>query len=288
VREIHFFDLDSTLIDVESYVWIIDKEKPNIPLGKIGNIEFSLIQNNIYKKDNLLVDYNDEKFFISKELFNKINKKKKLPIERIGFSFREWKDRKYINSNKITFLAKNVKHLVGKNVKVSFLTARSNRKKHGTLLNGLRLILKRFGLSIYKIYFVGDKFEVYHKEYLSHRKSVILLEHLIGLKIEDNKFISFKQDKFDKVHFYDDAKINIDSSNDIQILFTEIYTNSDDKIKEEVLKILEDKPTLYTNFISTNEVNPFETKVVVLNTPIKYPIIESIVIKKFKDFGLNS
>jgi len=285
MEEIHFFDLDNTLINVKNYIWIIDKESPGKLLGKIGNREFSLIKNNFYKKDNLQINYNGEKFFISKELFDKIRRKKKIPLERIGLSFREWTNQKYINNSKVTFLTNNIKHLSGRDVKIAFLTARPDRLKHSRLLNSLRYVLKKFYLKIYKIYFIGDKFEIYHKEYLSHRKSVVLLEHLIGLKIKNDKFIPYKQDKFSKVYFYDDEKMNIDSANDIQELFNKIYSHSDEEIKKIINKRLKDKPILCTNLVSNNEVKPFKTNIINLQLPIRFPIIESI--KKFNDFDFN-
>ena len=46
-------------------------------------------------------------------------------------------------------------YLIGKNIEIGLLTARSDRKKHANLLNKLRIKLKEYGLEINKIYFVN-------------------------------------------------------------------------------------------------------------------------------------
>ena len=38
----------------------------------------NLIKNGIYKKDNILIDYNDKKWWIPKSMFDIINSKKKI------------------------------------------------------------------------------------------------------------------------------------------------------------------------------------------------------------------
>lgn len=287
MREIHFFDLDGTLVNVKNYIWIIDKEDPSKPLYKMDNLEFNLVKYNFYKKDNLKVEYDDYVFYISKDIYEKVKRRKNISLDRLGISFREWKNRKFINSSEFEFLYKHIEHLSGSDqndVKIAILTARPDRNKHSYFLNKLRIILKNLGLNLYKTYFVGDKFEIYHKEYLGYRKTIVLLEHLIGLKIKDNKFIKLRQDKFDNVFFYDDSIINIESSNSIQNIFNEIFSNSEEEIKEIISKRLEEKPLLINNLISSNKINRFETSKIVLTSPIKYPII----IEKFNDFGIDS
>ena len=81
---IHFFDLDGTLWNVGSKVWIIHKEKPEFPLLTLDYAEFRKIQNGHYIKDGLKIDYNNKTFFISNEIFNKINKIRKSEIEYLG------------------------------------------------------------------------------------------------------------------------------------------------------------------------------------------------------------
>jgi uncharacterized protein (DUF4213/DUF364 family) len=52
MKTANFFDIN-TLITINSKVWIIDKLKPNIPIVKISKSEFNLLNNGVYKKDNI-------------------------------------------------------------------------------------------------------------------------------------------------------------------------------------------------------------------------------------------
>lgn len=275
MKENHFFDLDGTLVDVKHFIWVIDKEKPNEPLIKLTPLDFSLIKYNFYKNDDILIEYDGQQFFISEQLFYNIQKKKKLPIERIGFSFVEFKNKEHINSDNFDFLYSNIEHLIGTKKYISFLTARSNRYKHGDFLNKLRFILDNLNLKLYKIYFVGRKHEIYHRSYLSFRKSLILLEHLIGLKIKNNQFIKEKQDKFDEIYFYDDNDMNFEYVNNLQGIFEKIFNNTDNELKDIILGRINENPILYNNFITSNEINKFFTNQINLHYPTKFSVFEN-------------
>jgi hypothetical protein len=273
-KAIHFFDLDGTLWNIDNKIWIIDKEKPYKPIIRLDNYEQQKILSGLYIKDKLKIEYNGEEYFISNKIFNKINKKKKISIERLGISWIEFIDDNYINNSKTDFLFKNIKHLKNKDdVHICLLTGRTNRKKHAKILNELRKKLNDNGINMYKIYFISEKFYQKHKEIISLNKIHILLEHLIGLKIKDGKFIPFKQDWFNEVYFYDDEKMNIDYANDIQKIFNRILKNTDDDLFKLVSERINTyKCILYNNLITNNDINLFDTKQIILKMPSKYPI----------------
>ena len=195
-KEIAFFDLDNTLWYIKSDIWLIDKNKPGEPILKISPVEFSLIKSGIYNKDNILVDYNNERFFISNDLMERIKRKRKnIRLKDIGISYSEEFDENILNKKEVQLLLNNIKHLIGKDVEIGILTARSDRKKHATLLNKLRLKLKEYGLEIDKIYFVSESIRyIGFNDKVVYDKNKILLSHLIGLNIEDNHFIPVKKD----------------------------------------------------------------------------------------------
>ena len=135
----------------------------------------NLIQNGIFKKDNILIDYNDQKWWISKSIFDRINLKKRIQDpKRLGISFVEFYNDEFIENSKIKYLFYNIQHMVGKDEKIIILSGRNNRKSVGNLLNELRLKLKEKDIEIFKIYFVSDKFYYRHNERISYDKSVVL------------------------------------------------------------------------------------------------------------------
>jgi hypothetical protein len=47
----HFFNIE-VLIRVDSQVWLVDRNKPSIPIIKITKSEFNLIKKGIYRTHN--------------------------------------------------------------------------------------------------------------------------------------------------------------------------------------------------------------------------------------------
>lgn len=284
-KSLHMFDLDGTLWKIDCKVWIIDKEEPHKPIIRLDSFEVNKIINGVYIKDNLKMEYNGDSYFISNELFNEVNKKKRIPIERFGISWIEFNDEKYINNTKATFLFNNIRHLRNKDEYICLLTGRAHRDRHADILNTLRKKLQDIGIEIYKIYFVADKFYYKQNENISLNKLNVLIEHLIGLKIEDGEFKPYKQDWFNNVYFYDDEKMNIDYANDVQKIFDRVLKNTDDELFKLVMDRLNNNViTLTNNLVTNNEINPFETNKVTLKSPQKYPIKITERVKNFNGF----
>jgi len=270
MNEFHFFDLDHTLWEMENYAWVIDKNKPEIPLVKISINDLFMIKKGFYRKDNLKINYNGQEFFISKDLMNKIQKKKIIGIDNIGISYIELTSPEYINISKITFLIKNIKHLVGReDIKIIILTARNNRQKHEKVLNLLRLKLQEMDLEIFKIYFVGDEMKIENDEGNAYKKSIVLLEHMVGMKIDKNSFVPLKQDFSNSIYFYDDEIQNINYANDIQSIFDTVYRNTTNEDAKKIIinRIKNMNPTLYTNLVGTNDINKTNKKMINLKLP---------------------
>lgn len=291
-KEIAFFDLDNTLWYIKSDVWVIDKNKPSIPLLKISPIEFALIKSGIYVKDDILVEYNGESYFISKDMMERIERKSKnIKLGNIGISYSEFFDDSILNKKDVQILLDNIKHLIGKDIEIGVLTARSDRKKHANLLNKLRLKLKEYGLEIDKIYFVSESIRsIGYQDKLVYDKNKVLLSHLVGLNIEDNHFVPIKKDSYNKVYFYDDVKSNFMNVNNLQDYFDFLVRNSDDECVEFINNRLEkNELILVNNLVTNNEVNPFETTSITLKSPIKYPIkiSDNKLTVKFENFKKN-
>lgn len=286
-KELAMFDLDNTLWYIKSDIWIIDKNKPSEPVLKISPIEFALIRSGIYVNDDILIEYNGESFFISRDMMERILRKKKIRLGNIGISYSEFFDDDILNKKEVQLLLNNIKHLIGKNIEIGILTARSDRNKHANLLNKLRVKLKEYGLQIDKIYFVSESIRaIGYQDKIIYDKNRILLTHLIGLDIEDNHFVPIKKDCYNKVYFYDDVKSNIMNINNLQEYFDFLVRNSADDCIEYINNRLQNNLILVNNLITNNELNPFETTIIKLNSPIKFPIkvIDNKLTVKFENF----
>ena len=282
---IHFFDLDNTLWNIENKIWVIHKNNPNRPILYLSKDDYIKIMNGIYHNDDLEVNYNGNKYWISEELFNKIKKKRPaIEIDDIGISYIERIDPSYFNKLKIHI--DNIKHITDTNVDIGILSARHNPENDKLLLAELNKELSKYELEIKKFYYTSNKISTKHNISHSRDKVKVLLENLTGFHIKEDRFAPLKQDFYTEVHFYDDEFSNIDYANNIQEELNKYLENTDDEIFNRIIgRIKNNNVLLYTHLITNNELNRFKTTKIQLTTPIKYPIkIEEGKIIKFKDF----
>ena len=124
----------------------------------------------------------------------------------------------------------NIRHIIeDNNCDIGILSARYSDDKDKLLLTTLEKELEDVGLKIDKFYYVGDYYKPVSDNKVSQKKADILLEHLTGFHIENDKFVPLKQDKYNKVYFYDDEPMNIDVANNIQDSFDGYLENTDDE-----------------------------------------------------------
>lgn len=285
IKKICFFDLDDTLWQNEYEVWIIDKNSPGKPLVKLNVIDFALIKKGHYRKDKIKLDYNGQVYWISKELSQKIQQRSKSEnMERFGVSFMPMVDRELLNKSKLQFLTQNIQHLsTNKFIDIGILTARSNQRINSDLLNKLRLELNNIGIEIKKIFFVGESVTK-GQNYIN--KIMVLLEHLIGFKIKNGKFVSLKQDWYPSVDFYDDDPQNIFYAKDIQKFFEEVLRKTDDEIFHIIMERLRTTKIVLTNYqVTTNDINKFIESKVELKEPVRFPIMEKSKMKYIKGWN---
>jgi hypothetical protein len=282
---IHFFDLDNTLWSIHNSVWVIHKNRPNTPILKLTKDDYLNIVNGIYHDDELEVLYNGNKFWISQKLFDIIKKKRPaIELEDIGISFTERTNPKYFT--KIKIYIDNIRHLIDKKADIGILSARYSQETDKLLLSTLNNELAKYDLQINKFYYTSDYFQYKHNVHMSNDKALIILEHLVGFHIKNNKFVPIKQDSYNEIHFYDDEFSNIDYANNIQQYLTDYLENTDDLVFDKIIdRITKNEIKLYTHLITNNSLNMFKTTEIILKTPIKYPIqIQEGKIVKFNEF----
>ena len=269
MKKIVWLDLDNTLWQTNAKWWIINKENPEKHLLRISQEEGYLFTSGKYLKDNHEINYNGIQAWLSNDVFNKIQKIKKLKNEQLGISFREFNDISFLEkqSENLVILINNVKHLNNhsSDTTIALLTARGNKKGHTVLLNKLKSSLKehKININIDKIYFINDLETLRHDGNTPEKKCLIILEHIIGYKIENNMFIPLKQEKYDDISFYDDEEYNINAINIISNTLKNILNNTKTKssyLVDEILSNFKNKKiSIETNLVSTNLENPFIT-----------------------------
>ncbi len=260
-KSLHLFDLDYTLWRIDSKMAIIDKNEPDKVLLRISPDEKDLLKE-FYKKDNLEIYYNGEKWYLSPKIWENIKEiKKGLDLTDIGLSFREFTDTETLENQvkRTDYLLENLTHLKDSYIEVGILSARSNKKGDRKNLSILTEKMERIlGTKVNKIYFVNDIENSEGSDTTSYRKAKIVLEHLLGFKIKKGKFSELKQDIFDHVSFYDDDENNIDAVAGAQRLLEKFLPKTEVDIKKEILERLKNnKIFIDTYLITQNKMNPF-------------------------------
>ena len=114
---------------------------------------------------------------------------------------------------------------------------------------------------------------------LYNNKIKLLIQHLIGLKTEVDRFTDEEIEKYDIIYYYDDDQKSIDlgrTSNDILNFLTD---NSEESIKPMIKDVVKKHPILILNKSTFNKVNRF----------IKYEVILNFdrIIKTYESFRLR-
>lgn len=285
-KVIHFFDLDNTLWTINSNAWVIIKDNPSKPIIILNKIELDDISNGVFKKEDNLIEYNGNQYWISDLMVDRIKKRfKNIELKDLGISFIEFTNPDYYD--KIHIFLENIRHLIGnKNVEIGIISARYSVENDKNILVALKDELNKFGLSISKFYYISDSFKKRNNDKINIDKMKVIMEHVTGFHIKGDHFLPLKQDFYNEIHFYDDEIQNINTVNNIQIYLEEYIKNSEDEIFHKVIsKIDKFNPVVYTHLISNNNLNRFKTTKIDIKKPIKFSIkVDENFSLRFKDF----
>lgn len=278
---LHLYDLDFTLWRTDSKLSVIDKEEPWKVIYRIPSDNIAMMKS-YYQKYNLVVDYNGEKWYLSEDIWDNIQRiiGRKIKITDIGISDREWTDKEILDNqiSKTEYLLSNLNHLKGSNFDIGFLTDRERKDNQVENISKLKeKVFTKLKIPVSKVFFVNDIDSNKNRDITSSRKSKILLEHLIGYKIKNNRFVSLKQSTYDIVNFYDDDKNNIENAKNLQFLFEKCLIKTEYKLKQDILERVKQKELKYIiNQITNNKLNPLLKN--------EFKILSPNDIRLFKEF----
>lgn len=263
-KEVHFFDLDNTLWQTTAKWWIISKKDPSKPILKIEPHIGAGILSGTWQSDRHKIWYNGVEGWLSNELWIAIQQKGKLEHADIGISWREYTDSNLISSqaSDIKFFIHHIQHLKGVHCNIYLLTARGNRAAHAVLLNKLEHKLDGI-CQIDGAWFINDPSTFKIVGSTGYKKTCILLQSLIGWRIENEQFLPIVEKEWDKCFFYDDEEGNIISAKDCNRILSGLLNKTEPNLKAKILSKL-DKKMLITNLVTSNEQNPFISSTVQL------------------------
>jgi hypothetical protein len=260
----HFFDIETILV-MDSKVWIVDKFNPKVPIIKISKSDFNLIKNGIYKSQNNSIYFGGSTYWIPEELMNTIKikcKNLKINITNLMFSMQEYMNPDIIETLDYDINIENLAHLKNTTDDIYFICSKNTKNNYEKIIKKIEKNLEKIGLFVKKYYFISDTFYNRDQDEVAHKKVRLLIQHLIGMKTEGDKFIEEELQKYDEVEFYEDDENTISLAIDGNKLLQLIIDNSESSIKSSIKELLKSETILYVNQVSPNKIKRFsKTKV---------------------------
>lgn len=257
----HFFDIESILVN-NGKVWISDKYNLNKYIMRLNQSDFNLIRKGIYKPQGNKVNLGGTDYWFPNDLFNELKLKCKLNkanITTLSFSMREFLDEELIDSMDYDINLDNILHLKNSTDSIYFICSENTKENYEKFIKKIEKKLEDNGLAIKKYYFISETFYSRNTDEIAYKKVRLLLQHLIGLKTEGDKFIDEELDCYDVINFYDTDEVAIKLAINVNDLLQLIISNSPKELKENIKMALKDDKELIVNQVTANKVNKFST-----------------------------
>jgi len=255
----HFFDLD-TLLLVDNKVWLVSKNNPNEPIIKISKSNFNLLKNGIWKAQRNGIDIGGHTYYFPNDLINDIKiklAKNNIDISSLFFSMQEFLNPDVIETLDYDLNIDNIQHLKNKTDHIYIICSKNTEENYKKMIKKLEEKLEILGLSIIKYYYISETFYNRDEDGIIYKKLRLLLQHLIGLKTDGDKFTDFELEKYDRVYFYDDDVKTIKSAKNINDYLNMCIKNSNDSEKIKIKEILKNNLFLDVIEVTPNKVNKF-------------------------------
>ena len=275
----NFFDIETILV-MDSKVWIVDKLNPKVPIIKISKADFNLIKSGIYKSQNNSIYFGGSTYWIPEKLMNTLKikcKNLKVDVTNLIFSMQEYMNPDVIESLDYDINIDNLVHLKNTTDDIYFICSKNTKNNYERIIKKIEEKLEKIGLFVKNYYFISDTFYNRDLDEVAHKKVRLLLQHLIGIKTDGDRFTEEELQKYDEIAFYEDDENTISLAIDCNKLLQLIIDNSESSLKSKVKELLKSETTLYVNYVSPNKVKRFTTT--------KVKIEYSNVIKTFERFN---
>jgi hypothetical protein len=278
----HFINID-ILLKTESKAWIVSKDNPNIPILKIDPWEFKVFQSGIYRNQNNRIDFNGKVFWLPTEFMNKLKvsaKRNKADISNLGISMQEFLNKELIDNIPFNLNMDIFKPIINTDDDIYIICSKNTKNNYNKVVTKLEEELKELGLVVKNFYYTSDTFFDKDDDYTAYLKVKLLIQHLVGLKTDGDKFSSEEIKDYSHVIFYDSDKSSINLSKSINNVIEKLTIKTDDSTKllvKEKIKSVEN--VLIVKEFTHNLTKKFNETII----PVEY----SNIIKSFENFNVS-
>jgi len=232
----HFIDLN-ILLQTEAKAWVVDKNSPNIPIIKIDLADFNLFKSGILKSQNNKIQFNGKTFWISNDFMNKIkikSKKSGVDISNLGISMQEFLNPEIIENINFELDITIFNNIINTNDDIYIICSKNTKSRYQKQIDKLESQLEKIGLVIKNYYYISNNFSNQNADQKAHTKSKIILQHLLGLKIDSDKFTDEIITDYSQITFYDDDLTTIQTLRNLNSVLEKFLLLTDNTIKLSV------------------------------------------------------
>lgn len=276
----HIFNID-TVIKIRQLVWVIDKTKPNIPLLKIDPSDLTIYQSGIFRSHDNEISFNGITYWLPNELVDKLKVKVKnleTKMSNLGLSLQEFLNKEVIDNLEFSILTDNISHLANSPDDIYIICSKKDRAKYEKFIGKLQEKLSELGIQIKAFYHINEKFYNQSDDDIAYNKIKLVIQHLVGLRTENNIFTSNEITQYDEVYFYDDSAKAIALGKSINKVMEKMYNDTPDEgIKLKLQDAVVTKPIAHIIQVTSNKINKFISNKIQLK-------LEEKLIKTYESF----
>ncbi len=259
MKSAYFLDIN-ILIESSPKAWIVDKNNPNHPITKIDISDFNLFKSGIFKNQNNKIDFNGKLFWLSTDFINTLKikcKKNKSDISNLGISMQEFLNPE-LTKNIDFVINKEILNSLSKSNDIYIICSKNKKEFFNNQISSLELFMKKMGLYIKGYYFTSETFLNLDSDKIAYIKSKIIIQHLIGLKSENDTLTDVKISHYNEIIYWDDDKKSIKMSMSINSILEKLLDKSSDYTKSYVKDIIKNNnPSLIYREHTHNKSNRF-------------------------------
>jgi hypothetical protein len=182
----------------------------------------------------------------------------KCDVTDLAFSMQEFMNSSVIENIDFDINIENIQHLKNSRDDIYVICSKNSKRNYTSIIEKMCEKLKSLGLVIKNYYYLSETFYNRDSDDITHKKVRMLLQHLVGIKTDGDKFIDEDIEEYDRVYFYDDEMKSLSLSKDCNKVFEFILSNTEEGIKGRVKDIIKNNDkVVIVNQITNNKINPF-------------------------------
>lgn len=232
----HIIDIN-ILLQVDTKAWVVSKNSPNQPLIKLDITDFNLFKSGIFKTQNNKIQFNGKTFWLSNEFMNKIKiiaKKSKVDISNLAISMQEFMNPEIIENLNFDLDLSIFNNIINTNDDIYIICSKNTKTRYTKHIEKLENKIETLGLKIKNYYFISSTFSNSNDDHKALIKSKIILQHLLGHKIESDKFVEENIKDYNQITFYDDDQLSIQTAKNINSVLEKYLLLTDDTVKTTI------------------------------------------------------